>query len=66
MASRMILSTSLTISKSLERLILDNAPIEALRAEAVSEGMITLRASALEKMKNGLIPLEQVLADSIE
>lgn len=53
------------ISPAIERLILEGAPTEEIRSQAVSEGMVALRTAALDKMKAGIIPLEQVLAQSV-
>jgi len=52
------------ITPAIERMILDNASVEELRQQAISEGMLTLRMAALDKMRQGQIPLEQVLAES--
>ncbi|GAB4319479.1 MAG: type IV-A pilus assembly ATPase PilB [Candidatus Zixiibacteriota bacterium] len=52
------------ITPAIERLILENASVEEIRQQAVKEGMLTLRMAALDKMKNGILPLEQVLAES--
>lgn len=52
------------ISGTIERMILDGASSEEIRMQAAKEGMQTLRMAAIEKMKKGEIPLEQVLAES--
>jgi type IV pilus assembly protein PilB len=52
------------ISGTIERMILDGASSEEIRSQAAKEGMQTLRMAAIEKMKKGEIPLEQVLAES--
>ena len=52
------------VSSAIERLILDNASVEELRQQAIAEGMLTLRMAAIEKLKKGIIPIEQVLAES--
>jgi type IV pilus assembly protein PilB len=52
------------ITPNIERMILEGASAEAIRAQAAKDGMQTLRGAALEKMKKGEIPLEQVLAES--
>lgn len=52
------------ITPAIERSILDNASVEEIRQQAITEGMLTLRMAALDKMKQGLIPMEQVLAES--
>jgi type IV pilus assembly protein PilB len=55
----------MTVSPEIERLILRDGSTEDIRAAAVKEGMVTLRMAALNKMKAGEIPLEQVLAQSV-
>jgi type IV pilus assembly protein PilB len=52
------------ISPAIERLILGNASVEAIRNQAIAEGMQTLRLAAIEKMKKGIISFAQVLAES--
>lgn len=52
------------VTPAIERLILDGASIEDLSNQAVAEGMFTLRTAAIDKLKNGIIPIEQVLAES--
>ncbi|MEW5701881.1 MAG: type IV-A pilus assembly ATPase PilB [Candidatus Zixiibacteriota bacterium] len=52
------------ITPALETMILQNAPVETIRQQAIAEGMQTLRSAAIEKMKIGQIPFEQVLAES--
>jgi type IV pilus assembly protein PilB len=64
MAGRTGIFEVMPISNAIERMILDGASSEELRQQAVKEGMQSLRMAALEKMKKGEIPLEQVLAES--
>ncbi len=52
------------ISGKIEKMIINNDSTMELRKQAVEEGMFTLRSHAIEKMKEGLIPLEQVIANS--
>ncbi|MBD3299087.1 MAG: type IV-A pilus assembly ATPase PilB [candidate division Zixibacteria bacterium] len=52
------------VTTAIERMILENASVEELRQQAVKEGMLTLRMAAIDKMKKGILPLEQVLAES--
>jgi type IV pilus assembly protein PilB len=54
------------VSTVIERMILEDASVEEIRAQAIKEGMLTLRAAAMEKMQRGILPLEQVLAESTE
>ena len=52
------------ISGTIERMILDGASSEEIRQQAMKDGMQTLRSAAIEKLKKGEIPIEQVLAES--
>jgi len=52
------------VTPALERMILQNASVEEIRQQAIAEGMQTLRTAAIDKMKKGQIPFEQVLAES--
>jgi len=54
----------LPISGTIERMILAGSGSEDIRQQAMKDGMQTLRMAAIEKMKKGEIPLEQVLAES--
>jgi type IV pilus assembly protein PilB len=45
-------------------MILEGASTSDLKKMAVKEGMITLRMSALAKMKAGLISMEEVIDNS--
>jgi type IV pilus assembly protein PilB len=54
----------MTVTPEVERLILRATSTEDIRVQAVADGMVTLRMAAIEKMKKGEIPLEQVLAQS--
>jgi type IV pilus assembly protein PilB len=50
------------ISGEIERMILSNASEDDLRQKAIEEGMFTLRMAAVDKMINGLISYDEVLA----
>ena len=50
------------ITPALEELILKRAPDSAVRKVAIDEGMFSLRMSAVEKMKLGLISIDEVFA----
>jgi type IV pilus assembly protein PilB len=52
------------VSPDIERMILNEAPVEDIRHQAIKEGMLTLRMAAIDKLKKGIIPIEQVLAES--
>ncbi|MCD6162627.1 MAG: type IV-A pilus assembly ATPase PilB [candidate division Zixibacteria bacterium] len=53
------------ISTAIEKMIIKGSSTAEIRAQAIKEGMKTLRAAALEKMANGIITLDQVIAQSI-
>lgn len=55
----------MAVTPEIERLILREGSTEEIRAIAIKEGMATLRMAALDKMKAGEIPREQVLAQSV-
>lgn len=50
------------MTKELENLILDKASESDLRAQAMKEGMFNLRMSAIEKMKEGIISVDEVFS----
>jgi len=52
------------ITPQIEKLILDKARDTEIRQAALEEGMFSLRMSAIEKMKQGLIDLDEVFAVS--
>jgi type IV pilus assembly protein PilB len=52
------------ISSQIEKLILEKAADTEIRQAAIEEGMFSLRMSAIEKMKQGLIDLDEVFAVS--
>jgi type IV pilus assembly protein PilB len=52
------------ISPQIEKLILEKATDTEIRRAAIEEGMYSLRMSAIEKMKQGLIDLDEVFAVS--
>ena len=49
----------LTLSGRIRDMIFENASVEALRQQAIKEGMRTLRLSALSKAFQGIITLEE-------
>jgi len=53
------------ITAAIEKMIVKNASTAEIRAQAMKEGMLTLRHAALEKMKLGMITLDQVIAQSV-
>jgi type IV pilus assembly protein PilB len=52
------------ISPSIRDLILERAPTSEVKKVAVQEGMLTLRAHALVKLKEGLTSAEEVLKET--
>lgn len=53
------------LTREVERLILSRASSQDLKEQAKIEGMLTLRDAALEKLKNGITSVEEVLAATI-
>lgn len=56
---RVAIFEMLTLSSRLRDMIFENASVEALRKQAIKEGMRTLRVSALSKAFQGMITLEE-------
>lgn len=54
------------ITPTIERMILDKAPVPEIRAQAMKEGMLTLRSAALAKLKSGLTNIQEVMSKSGE
>jgi type IV pilus assembly protein PilB len=52
------------VTPALEHLILNNATASDIRKAAVEEGMLTLRMAGIEKLKQGLTSLEEVLVET--
>lgn len=50
------------VTRDIERMILANAPESEIRDQAVKEGMLTLRMAAVDKMKSGMISIDEVFA----
>jgi type IV pilus assembly protein PilB len=53
------------ISESLREMIITSAPAGELRAKAMAEGMLTLRQSGLEKVREGSTTLEEVVRETM-
>jgi type IV pilus assembly protein PilB len=51
----------LRISDAIKRLLIRDAPPEALRDRAVNEGMTTLRTAGLSKIDEGLTTIAEVM-----
>ncbi|MFQ6067208.1 MAG: GspE/PulE family protein [bacterium] len=54
------------INSRVRRLIFEGADMLALRSEAARQGMKTLRESAIEKLRQGVTTVEQVLSVTLE
>jgi type IV pilus assembly protein PilB len=55
----------LEVSDSVRELILVGASTLEIRRKAIEEGMITLRVSGLEKLRQGITTIEEVLRETI-
>ncbi|MGH8005332.1 MAG: type IV-A pilus assembly ATPase PilB [Limisphaerales bacterium] len=55
---------AMPITPAIEHLILQQAATSDLRAQAIKEGMLTLRTAGLMKIKRGMTSVEEVLAES--
>jgi type IV pilus assembly protein PilB len=53
------------ISEGLREMIITSAPAGELRAKAMEEGMLTLRQSGLEKVRDGATTLEEVVRETM-
>jgi type IV pilus assembly protein PilB len=53
------------MTEGLRHLVLENAPASALRQLAIDEGMVTLRRSGLQKVREGLTTLDEVVRETV-
>ncbi|HEY4491401.1 MAG TPA: type II secretion system protein GspE, partial [Acidobacteriota bacterium] len=53
------------VTDNIRELILVGASALELRRKAIEEGMITLRGSGIEKLRQGITTIEEVLRESI-
>jgi len=53
------------ISRTLEKMIIEGASALELQEQAMKEGMLTLRQEAINKLKAGIVPIEQVIAETM-
>ena len=53
------------MTEGLRQLVIENAPVSALRRLAIEEGMVTLRQSGLRKVRDGLTTLDEVVRETI-
>jgi type IV pilus assembly protein PilB len=61
MKGRVAIYEVMPVGEELRGLVLRNAPTAEIRELALSQGMRTLRQSALQKVLDGVMPLEEVL-----
>ena len=54
----------MVITPTIERMILDQKSTPELRAQAIKEGMLTLRMAAIEKLRRGEINMQEVMSKS--
>ncbi|MBM3750073.1 MAG: type IV-A pilus assembly ATPase PilB [Acidimicrobiia bacterium] len=52
-------------SEAIRSLILEGAPVSELRRQAMTEGMVTLRQSGLQKVREGLTSLDDVVRETV-
>ena len=55
----------MTISEDIRELILSGATAVELRRKALEEGMIGLRQSGLQKIRDGVTTIEEVVRESV-
>jgi len=53
------------VSESLRERIIHSAPISELRAQAIQEGMSTLRLSGLMKVRDGVTTLDEIVRETM-
>ena len=53
------------ISEEIRELILSGASSVELKRKAIEEGMLSLRRSGLQKIKDGLTTIEEVLRETV-
>jgi type IV pilus assembly protein PilB len=52
-------------SEAIRKLILDNAPVNELRRQAMEEGMVTLRQSGLQMVREGMTTVDDVVRETV-
>jgi type IV pilus assembly protein PilB len=52
------------ISPAIEKMIVNNASTAEIRAQAIKEGMMTLRQAGFDKLRNGISTLEEIVAET--
>jgi type IV pilus assembly protein PilB len=53
------------VSETLRERIIHSAPIGELRAQAIEEGMSTLRLSGLMKVRDGVTTLDEIVRETM-
>lgn len=64
MSGRTGLFEVMPITPQIERLILESASTPDIQAQALKEGMLTLRMAGVEKINQGITTVDQVLAET--
>jgi type IV pilus assembly protein PilB len=64
-SGRVGLFEAMEVTDGIRDLITTGATALPMRNKAVEEGMITLRMSGLEKIKNGVTTIEEVLRETV-
>jgi type IV pilus assembly protein PilB len=62
---RVALFEVMSMSDRLRELVVGGAPAATLRQQAVDEGMFTLRQSGLEKVRQGITTLDEVMTETM-
>lgn len=62
---RIALMEVLEMTETMREMVLMGANALDLKKQAISEGMITLRRSGLIKVMNGIVPIEEVLRETV-
>ncbi len=63
---RMGLFEVMPITHTIRRMIIENAPVDDIKMQAMREGMLTLRQDGILKARQGITSLEQVLDVTVE
>jgi type II secretory ATPase GspE/PulE/Tfp pilus assembly ATPase PilB-like protein len=53
------------MSESLRELVIANEPVGELRRQAMLEGMLTLRQSGLQKVREGFTTIDEVVRETM-
>jgi type IV pilus assembly protein PilB len=58
---RMGIHEVMTMSETMERMTVENASTDELMAQAIEEGMKTLKVDGFEKVRMGLTSIEEIM-----